>query len=182
MPSRRTYLAAMSLAFTGCLDANQSEGKASESPTETTVPDRTTDASRSTASASGTPTPELDLREANVVGVEWTGEPGGDVSFDVTLYHDDSGEDGYANWWQVETTDGTQLGRRELLHAHGTRRFTRSKTIAIPAEVSCVVVRGHDQTHEYGGQAAHVNLVNGRVRYITQGAAAESFAGHSCPE
>jgi len=54
-----------------------------------------------------------------VTGVAWDGDPGGDVRFEVTLYHDD-GEHGYANWWQVESLDGERLGRRDLLHAHGT--------------------------------------------------------------
>ncbi|MDY7081337.1 MAG: hypothetical protein SXQ77_02765, partial [Halobacteria archaeon] len=41
---------------------------------------------------------DLDLREANVVGVSFDVED--DVyNFDVTLYHDDDGESGYANWW-----------------------------------------------------------------------------------
>jgi hypothetical protein len=79
------------------------------------------------------------------MAVEWDGSPGGEVEFSVTLYHDDEGEDGYANWWQVERLDGERLGRRELLHAHGTRKFTRSETIAAPGDVDRVVVRGHDR-------------------------------------
>ncbi|WP_256288533.1 hypothetical protein [Halobellus inordinatus] len=51
----------------------------------------------------------LDLREANVVGVSFEGRAGS-YTFDVTLHHDDAGEDGYANWWQIERLDGTRLG------------------------------------------------------------------------
>ena len=36
---------------------------------------------------------DLDLREANVVGVDVTTD-GGRYTFDVTLHHDDEGEDG----------------------------------------------------------------------------------------
>ena len=79
------------------------------------------------------------------------------------------GESGYANWWQVERLDGTRLGRRELLHAHSQQPFTRSETIAIPAEVRCAVVRGHDETHEYGGQLLMVDLDSGEMRAIEQG-------------
>jgi hypothetical protein len=136
-------------------------------PTDDTAPTTTPDA--------------LDLREANVVGVEWSGDPGGDVRFSVTLFHDDDGEDGYANWWQVETLDGEQLGRRELLHAHSTDPFTRSETIAVPSAVTCVVVRGHDQTHGYGGQATLVNLESGATKAVDQGAERQSFAAADCP-
>jgi mRNA-degrading endonuclease toxin of MazEF toxin-antitoxin module len=96
-------------------------------------------------------------------------------NFDVTLYHDDDGEEGYANWWQVETLAGDRLGRRELLHAHGTREFTRSETIDV-GQARCVVVRGHDQIHEYGGQVIVVNLDTGEMETVRQGADALAFA------
>jgi hypothetical protein len=124
---------------------------------------------------------ELDRREANVVGVAFE-DQGDSYPFDVALQHDDDGEDGYANWWQVERLDGTRLGRRELLHAHSNQPFTRSETIAIPADVGCVVVRGHDQTHEYGGRAALVNLDSGETRMVDQGPQRESFDADDCPE
>ena len=113
-------------------------------------------------------TEELDLREANVVGVAF--EPAAEgYAFDVTLHHDDEGEEGYANWWQVERLDGSRLGRRDLLHAHADQPFTRSDTVAVPDDVTCVVVRGHDQTHGYGGQAAVVTLPDGGVEFVRQG-------------
>ncbi len=123
----------------------------------------------------------LDLREANVTSVTVEQQSGRAFRFDVTLYHDDDGEDGYANWWQVETRDGARLGRRELLHAHGTREFTRSETIEVPEGLGCVVVRGHDQTHEYGGQAALVRVSTGSVRFVEQGSERASLADEDCP-
>ncbi|NHN48448.1 hypothetical protein G9464_12715 [Halostella sp. JP-L12] len=113
---------------------------------------------------------DLDLREANVTGVAVASEGDGEYRFDVTLVHDDDGEDGYANWWQVETCGGQRLGRRDLAHAHGTEGFTRSTTVSVPDDVDRVVVRGHDQTHEYGGQAAVVAVENGETRFVRQGA------------
>ncbi|NIX25629.1 MAG: hypothetical protein GWN07_39830, partial [Actinobacteria bacterium] len=129
-----------------------------------------------------TDTPELDLREANVVEVAFDGAPGGDVRFDVTLFHDDDGEDGYADWWQVEAIEGERLGRRELLHAHSTAPFTRSTTVAVPAEVTCVVVRGHDQTHGYGGRAMLVNLDRGASKGVEQGPEPRTFTAADCPD
>jgi hypothetical protein len=118
---------------------------------------------------------ELDLREANVVDVSLS-PSGGSYRFDVTLYHDDDGEDGYADWWQVETLDGERLGRRTLLHAHSTAPFTRSETISIPDGTTHVVVRGHDQTHGYGGQAMVVNVDTGETETVRQGPEPRDFS------
>ncbi|WP_458187295.1 hypothetical protein [Haladaptatus sp. NG-WS-4] len=133
-----------------------------------TTGDGQTDRTSRTNSTRETTTAELDLREATVVGVEFERD-GQSYTFDVTLYHDDDGEQGYANWWQVETIDGKRLGRRELLHAHGTERFTRSETVEIPFGTRRVVVRGHDERHGYGGQAMVVNLESGETRAVQQG-------------
>ncbi len=134
-----------------------------------------------TGTPTGTPgTGELDLREANVVGVEFE-DSGGSYAFDVTLQHNDDGEEGYANWWQVERLDGSQLGRRDLLHAHSNQPFTRSETIDVPEGVACVVVRGHDQTHGYGGRATLVNLETGATRGVLQGSDPGSFDESDCP-
>jgi hypothetical protein len=130
----------------------------------------------STTTPAPTTTGELDLREANVVDVEF--ERAADAyRFSVTLYHDDDGEEGFADWWQVETLDGDRLGRRTLLHAHSTAPFTRSTTVTIPDGVTHVVVRGHDQTHGYGGQAVIVSLGDGDTEAIRQGPDPRSFAG-----
>jgi hypothetical protein len=117
----------------------------------------------------------LDLREANVVGVE-VESTDGEYRFDVTLHHDDDGEEGYADWWQVERRDGERLGRRELAHAHSSEPFTRSETIEVPDGVERVVVRGHDQTHGYGGQAMVVTVATGDTETVRQGPEPDSFA------
>lgn len=127
--------------------------------------------------AGGAAAAELDLREANVTGVALQ-KADGAYRFAVTLHHDDDGESGYADWWQVETLDGRQLGRRDLLHPHGTRPFTRSATIEVPAEARFVVVRGHDQEHGYGGRAAMVELAGGTVEGVDQGAEPRDFSGY----
>ena len=124
---------------------------------------------------------ELDLREANVVSIG-IDDSDGASTFTVGLHHDDAGEDGYADWWQVETLDGTQLGRRDLLHAHESNQpFERSETIEIPDDVTCVVVRGHDQTHGYGGRAVIVNLDSGGQNTISQGSERQTVSESDCP-
>jgi hypothetical protein len=123
---------------------------------------------------------ELHLWEANVVDVAVTAESEA-YAFDVTLHHDDDGEDGYANWWQVERLDGTRLGRRELTHAHSRQPFTRSATVEIPDDVGCVVVRGHDETHGYGGVAIVVDPDTGATRSVDQGPERRPFEADECP-
>ncbi|WP_267161788.1 hypothetical protein [Halovenus salina] len=135
--------------------------------------------SNNTSGQSDSTTDDLDIREANVVDV--TVEANGSYRFAVTLHHDDDGEDGYANWWQVEQLDGTRLGRRELTHPHSTQPFTRATTIEIPETVSCVVVRGHDQTHGYGGTAALVTLDSQEQRIVDQGTEPQAFDTEDCP-
>ncbi|WP_226010089.1 hypothetical protein [Halomicrobium salinisoli] len=198
MTDRRHFLAglaAATAALAGCGGSGDgaatddagpdSSGDASATPTAATEDGTpTAESTETTATTDGgpsSPTPALDLREANVVGVAVGDEGGGEYRFDVTLYHDDEGEDGYANWWQVETLDGEQLGRRDLAHAHGTQEFTRSATVSVPDGTSCVAVRGHDQTHEYGGQAMLVSLPGGATSAVRQGAEPDDFADESCP-
>ena len=189
-PTRRALLAtgtALLVGVAGCAessdptptDAGRSQspsggvvgapgGGASDGETDGGTGD--TGANADTDTATGTPeptggrtTPDLDLREANVTAVEFEGVDGS-YDFAVTLYHDDDGEDGYANWWQVESLDGDQLGRREL-----------------PSGATCVVVRGHDQTHAYGGRAMLVNLDSGATRAIDQGPDSQTFDADDCP-
>ena len=185
-PSRRELVVAAAgasaVALAGCLDVggDNSSTADTDGTAIATTPENsdgtaiatTPEDSDGTATADG----DLDLREANVTAVSLDCD-GGECRFDVTLYHDDDGEDGYANWWQVETRDGERLGRRDLLHAHGTRAFTRSATVPIPDGVREVVVRGHDRTHGYGGQAMIVNVETDETTAVRQGSDPDSFAG-----
>jgi hypothetical protein len=179
--SRRRVLAVSGLVATGgCLDSGSGgdpTGTGSRSPDSASPTGASTHRSLTPTGE----TTDLDLQEANVVGVEWDGRPGEEVDFSVTLYHDDDGESGYANWWQVERLDGERLGRRDLLHAHGTRPFTRSATFAVGSDVTCVVVRGHDETHGYGGRAVLLSIGTGEARAVRQGPAPTSLADADCP-
>jgi hypothetical protein len=193
MPARRAVLGTLALALCGgcaATDGGPSSGDGATPASESSTPpgtDTTSDAAETgreatTDAATPTAAPEtdpLDLREANVVGVRVERTSGGH-RFDVTLIHDDDGEDGYANRWVVEALDGTELGRRDLAHPHGTREFTRSTTVDLRGE-SCVVVRGHDQTHGYGGRAAVVAVGSGDVRFVDQGPERRAVMAGTCP-
>ena len=117
-----------------------------------------------------TPIPsDLDLQEANVLGVRFEKLDEYKYRFDVTLLHDDDGESpSFADSWQVEDLDGNVLGERILAHSHGTIPFTRSATILIPEGIDLVIVRGHDMEHGFGGQAALVNMTTGEVRFFDE--------------
>ena len=162
----------------GCTD-DPGSGEGTPADTGTDAATSATDGETDDVTATGAA--DLDLREANVTGVELEARDGGACRFAVTLIHDDDGEDGYANWWQVETLAGDRLGRRDLTHAHGTRAFTRSETVDVPESADCVVVRAHDRTHGYGGQAALVAPADGTVRLVRQGPDAGSLPASDCP-
>ena len=163
---------ALSTTLAGCFSVEQSESESASDDNESTASDN------ESAPADDT---ELDLREANVVSVA-VDDSDGASTFTVGLHHDDAGEGGYADWWQVETIDGTQLGRRDLTHPHDQQPFERPGTIEIPDDVTCVVVRGHDQTHGYGGRAVVVNLDSGGQNSIRQGSERQAVNESDCPQ
>lgn len=71
-------------------------------------------------------------------------------TFDVTLEHEDSGWEHYADAWRVVSDDGKKVyGTRTLFHPHETEQpFTRGQSgIKIPAKVDTVVVEAHDKVH-----------------------------------
>jgi len=188
--TRRRLLDGLAVATIGTLagcststDAESTDSSAAADESTTGEPTNGTSEKEPNRSGptEGSESTELDLREANVVGVAATaGESG--TEFAVELRHDDAGEDGYADWWQVEQRDGTQLGRRDLRHSHPNEQpFERSETIAVPSDVDCVVVRGHDQTHGYGGQVMLLALESGATRTVDQGSEPDSFEGVDCP-
>lgn len=112
---------------------------------------------------------ELDLREANVVNVVHTDLGDDEYNFDVTLYHDDDGESpNYADKWVVESKFGDLLGERILTHAHGTYEFTRSGRITI-IDTPIIIIRGHDQIHEWGGTVIAFDFLTEGTQIINQG-------------
>ncbi len=81
-------------------------------------------------------------------------------TFSVTLKHDDTGWDHYADLWQVFSPDGTMLGERVLLHPHVNEQpFTRSLSgVDIPANVSEVIIRARDSVHGVSPQEYRLQL------------------------
>ena len=80
--------------------------------------------------------------------------------FDVTLKHDDTGWDHYADGWEVISPAGDVLGKRVLAHPHVNEQpFTRSLSgVRIPQGVSAVSIRAHDSVHGYNEKMFVVDL------------------------
>ena len=97
--------------------------------------------------------------EADIVKVE-VEKTGGSYRFDVTVRHDDTGWQHYADKWDVVTPEGEILATRVLYHPHVNEQpFTRSLSgVEIGAGVSSVVIRAHDLVHGYGGQEMSIEL------------------------
>ena len=73
---------------------------------------------------------------------------------DVTLRHQDSGWDHYADYWRIIDPDGNELGKRVLAHPHVNEQpFTRSLSgVRIPSSVNEVVIEAHDTVHGLSGE------------------------------
>jgi hypothetical protein len=103
---------------------------------------------------------------ADVLFVSARQETDGTWTFAVTVEHPDTGEDDFADGWDVVMPDGTVYKSgpreftRELLHPHvGEQPFTRSQgAISLPADVTVVLVRAHDSVDGYGGREVTVDL------------------------
>lgn len=98
--------------------------------------------------------------EADVVTATAVRQSPGVYRFDVTVRHADEGWDHYADKWDVLAPDGTVLGTRVLYHPHETEQpFTRSLSgVKVPAGVTEVRLRAHDNVHKYGGVEITVSL------------------------
>ncbi len=98
--------------------------------------------------------------EADVVDVSAKKGADGTWRFDVTVKHDDTGWDHYADKWEVVAPDGSVLATRVLAHPHVNEQpFTRSKSgIVIPEGVKEVTVRAGDSVHGPGGMEMKIKV------------------------
>lgn len=98
---------------------------------------------------------------ADVQLVSVSGSPGS-YSFSVTVLSPDAGCDGYADWWEVLSSEGQLIYRRVLLHSHvGEQPFTRSGGLVNVRPDETIIVRAHMNDTGYGGVALRGNVVNG---------------------
>jgi len=97
--------------------------------------------------------------DVEVVNVEMQ-KTGSNWRANVTLRHDDSGWEHYADAWRVVSDDGKVYGTRTLFHPHENEQpFTRSLgNIEIPSGTTIVYVEAHDKVHGWSKQKVKVDL------------------------
>ncbi|UOA30608.1 hypothetical protein DSM110093_00361 [Sulfitobacter sp. DSM 110093] len=80
--------------------------------------------------------------------------------FDVTIRHNDSGWDHYADAWRVLDPDGKPLGTRNLAHPHVQEQpFTRSLSgVRIPEGVTEVSIQARDSVDGWASEIVRVPL------------------------
>ena len=80
--------------------------------------------------------------------------------FDVTIKHNDTGWDDYADAWRVLDGNGTELGLRKLAHPHtGEQPFTRSLSgVSIPSDVTEVSIQPRDTVNGWASATKKVKL------------------------
>lgn len=81
-------------------------------------------------------------------------------TFHVTLKHQDTGWDHYADGWRIVDGKGNELGYRKLWHPHENEQpFTRTlANVLIPEGVNVVYVEAHDKVHGWAKQKVRINL------------------------
>jgi len=81
-------------------------------------------------------------------------------TFQVTLRHDDSGWEHYADAWRVVDENNKIYGTRTLFHPHENEQpFTRSLNgVSIPANVKVVFIEAHDKVHGWNQEKFKLKL------------------------
>jgi hypothetical protein len=90
-------------------------------------------------------------------------------TINVTLRHEDTGWEHYADNWRVVDSKSNILGDRVLYHPHVNEQpFTRSlNNVMIPEDVTIVYIVAHDNVHGWSPDRLKVDLnlsVSGRLR------------------
>lgn len=98
---------------------------------------------------------EVTIVEANAVKTA-----NNTYSFSVTLKHEDSGWNHYADQWQVFTPGNKLLGTRTLYHPHVKEQpFTRSlNDIKVPNSIANVIIKARDTEHGISSQTYKLKL------------------------
>lgn len=87
----------------------------------------------------------------------------------VTLKHEDTGWDHYANEWQVLAPDNKILATRTLYHPHVNEQpFTRNISgVKIPEDITTVRIIARDTVHDLSEMALELDLQTGATKPLT---------------
>jgi hypothetical protein len=86
----------------------------------------------------------------------------------VTLEHNDSGWDHYADNWRVVDAEGNVLGYRLLQHPHVNEQpFTRDLAgVKVPDGITTIYIKAHDKVHGWTKNNLKVDLNNVKGRHL----------------
>lgn len=81
-------------------------------------------------------------------------------TFHVTLKHNDTGWDHYADDWRIVDEKGGEIGNRKLWHPHPDEQpFTRSlANVLIPKDTNIIFVEAHDKVHGWSKQRVRIDM------------------------
>ncbi|MBN4080645.1 hypothetical protein JYT31_03170 [Beggiatoa alba] len=98
--------------------------------------------------------------EVEIKNVELRSNNGGySWTFHVTLKHDDSGWEHYADAWRIVDEDGKVLGKRVLYHPHEYEQpFTRSLPGVKLAENAIIYIQAHDKRHGWSKDRVKIDF------------------------
>lgn len=104
--------------------------------------------------------PPLQAGQADVLQATIERTAPGTFTISVTVRHDDSGWDHYANRWEVLGAKGEVLGTRVLAHPHVNEQpFERSLSgVRIPGHYTWVKIRANDLVHGLGGREVTLSV------------------------
>ena len=84
---------------------------------------------------------------------------GDDWTFHVTLQHNDTGWDHYADAWRIVDEEGKVIAKRVLYHPHENEQpFTRSLPGVILAEDAIIYVEAHDTVHGWSKDRVKIDF------------------------
>lgn len=97
--------------------------------------------------------------EVAIKGVQFN-HANGNWTIHVTLKHDDTGWEHYADAWRVVDSKGSVFGTRTLYHPHENEQpFTRSLSgLVIPENIDHVYIEAHDKVHGWSKDRVKVDL------------------------
>lgn len=101
----------------------------------------------------------VDANDVEIVKVVLTSH-NGIWNAEVTLKHDDTGWEHYADAWRLVDQNGNEIARRTLHHPHVNEQpFTRTLNhISIAAKDKIIFIMAHDKKHGWSSNRVRVDL------------------------
>ena len=98
--------------------------------------------------------------DVKILAADFQSNDGNRWSVNVTLQHDDTGWDHYADNWRVVDSQGNVLGDRVLYHPHVDEQpFTRGLSdVKVPEGITTVYIEAHDKVHGWTPNRLKVDL------------------------